>query len=77
MANDFFLGFVGHAHTRNDLVPDPNLALQLRRENSTKEALKLTEAVLDKIESDISSAGYDIKSLKLLILYLSYRGDTA
>ena len=76
MADDFFLGFAGHAHTRNDLVPDPNLALQLRRENSAKEALRLTEIVLDKIEGDISGAGYDLKDVRLLVLYLSYRGDT-
>ena len=76
MADDFFLGFAGHAHTRNDLVPDPNLALQLRRENSAKEALRLTEAVLDKIGGDISGAGYNLKDVKLLVLYLSYRGDT-
>jgi hypothetical protein len=76
MVDDFFLGFAGHAHTRNDLVPDPNLALQLRRENSAKEALRLTEAVLDKIEGDISGAGYNLEDVKLLLLYLSYRGDT-
>lgn len=76
MTNDFFLGFAGHAHTRNDLVPDPNLALQLRRENSAKEALGLTEIVLDKIEGDVSGAGYNLKDVRLLVLYLSYRGDS-
>jgi hypothetical protein len=76
LTDDFFLGFPGSAHTKNDLFPDPNLALQLRRENSVKEALKLTEAVLDKIEGDISGTGYDLKDVKLLVLYLSYRGDT-
>jgi hypothetical protein len=76
MTDDFFLGFTGHAHTRNDLVPDPNLALQLRRENSAKESLRLTQTVLDKIEGDISGAGYNLKDVKLLVLYLSYRGDT-
>jgi hypothetical protein len=76
MVDDFFLGFTGHAHTRNDLIPDPNSALQLRRMNSTNEALKLTESALDKIEGDISSAGYGLKDVKLFVLYLSYRGDT-
>jgi len=77
MADDFFLGFAGHAHTRNDLIPDPNMAMQLRRENSAEEARRLTEAVLGKIEGDISGAGHGLKDVKLLVLYLSYRGDTA
>ena len=76
MADNFFLGFVGHAHTRNDLEADPNKAIQLRKENSVEEAQRLTEAVLDKIERDISDAGYDKKDVKLLVLYLSYRGET-
>jgi hypothetical protein len=77
MTDDFFLGFAGHAHTRNDLVPDPNLAIQLRRENSAEEARRLTEAVLSKIEGDISCTGHTLKDVRLLVLYLSYRGDTA
>jgi hypothetical protein len=76
MSEDFFLGFPSSAHTKNDLVPDPNLALQLRKENSTQEAQRLTSVVLDKIEDDITSAGYELKDVKLLILYVSYRGDT-
>ena len=77
MSEDFFLGFPSSAHTKNDLVADPNLALQLRKENSTQEAQRLTSLVLDKIEDDIISAGYELKDVKLLILYVSYRGDTS
>jgi len=76
MVGEFFLGFAGHAHTRNDLEADPNKAMQLRRENSIEEARKLTEAVLDKLERDISDAGHDLTDVKLLTLYLSYRGET-
>jgi len=76
MDGDFFLGFAGHAHTRNDLEADPNKALLLRKENSVEEAQRLVEAVLDKLEKDISNAGYDLKNVKLLVLYLSYRGET-
>jgi hypothetical protein len=76
MVGDFFLGFAGHAHTRNDLEADPNRAMQLRKENSVDEAQRLAEAVLDKLEKDISNAGYDLKDVKLLVLYLSYRGET-
>jgi len=76
MVNDFFLGFAGHAHTKNDLIVDPNIEIELRKRNSSEEAQRLTEAVLDKLERDISNAGYDMKDVKLLILYLSYRGET-
>ena len=75
MTSDFFLGFAGHAHTRNQIGIDPKGEIELRKSNNTKEAQKLTEAVLDKIEEDISDAGYELKDVKLLILYLSYRGD--
>jgi len=76
MVADFFLGFAGHAHTRNELEADPNRDIQLRKENSVEEAQRLAEAVLDKLEKDISNAGYDLKDVRLLILYLSYRGET-
>jgi len=76
MVNDFFLGFAGHAHTKNDLYVDPNSEIELRKSNSPEEAQRLTEIVLDKLEKDISNAGYDLKDVKLLILYLSYRGET-
>jgi len=77
MVNDFFLGFAGHAHTRNNLEtqPDPNNEIELRKRNTPEEAQRLTEAILDKLEEDISSAGYDMKDVKLLLLYLSYRGE--
>ncbi len=76
MVNDFFLGFAGHAHTRNDLEADPTKDTQLRKENSVEEAQRLTEKVLDKIENDISQAGHDLRDVKLLMLYSSYRGET-
>ncbi len=76
MVNDFFLGFAGHAHTRNDLEVDPNKDTQLRTENSIEEAQRLTERVLDKIENDISQTGHHLTDVKLLILYSSYRGET-
>jgi len=76
MVNDFFLGFAGHAHTKNDFIVDPNIEIELRKRNSSEEAQRLTEAVLDKLEKDISNAAYDLKDVKLLILYLSYRGES-
>jgi len=76
MVNDFFLGFAGHAHTRNDLEADPNKDMQLRKENSVEEARRLIERVLDKIENDISQTGHYLRDVKLLILYSSYRGET-
>ncbi|UCD40119.1 MAG: hypothetical protein JSV87_00790 [Candidatus Bathyarchaeota archaeon] len=75
MVSDFFSGFVAHAHTRNEIETDPNEEMALRRRNNPDEAQKLVEAVLDKIERDISTAGYTPKDVRLLILYLSYRGD--
>jgi hypothetical protein len=76
MADNFFLGFAGHAHTRNDLEADPNKSTELRKENSTEEAQRLTESVLNKIQEEIFEAGYDQNDVKLLVLYLSYRGET-
>jgi len=76
MVNNFFLGFAGHAHTRNDLEVDSNKDAQLRKGNSVEEAQRLTERVLNKIENDISQAGHHLTDVKLLILYSSYRGET-
>jgi hypothetical protein len=76
MVNDFFVGFAGHAHTRNELEADPTKDMQLRKENSIEEAQRLTERVLGKIENDISQTGYHLTDVKLLILYSSYRGET-
>jgi KaiC/GvpD/RAD55 family RecA-like ATPase len=76
MVGDFFLGFTGHAHTRNDLEADPVKDVQLRKENSIEEVQRLTEAVLDKLGKDISDAGRGLEDVKLLVLYLSYRGET-
>lgn len=76
MVNDFFLGFAAHAHTKNKIETDLNKETDLRNRNNLEEAQKLTEATLDKIEKDISTAGYALKDVKLLILYSSYRGDS-
>jgi len=76
MINDFFLGFVAHAHTRSDLVADPDKDAQLRKENSVEEAQRLIGRVLDKIKNDISQSGHNLRDVKLLILYSSYRGET-
>jgi hypothetical protein len=76
MVNDFFLGFAGHAHTRNDLEADPTKDMQLRNGNSVEKAQRLTERILDKIENDMSQTGHNLTDVKLLILYSSYRGDT-
>jgi len=75
-SDDFFLGFAAHAHTSNELEVDQVKEEQLRRNNSPEEAQRLTEMVLTKLEADISEAGYSIDDTKLLILYLSYRGES-
>jgi len=77
MANDFFLGFAGHAHTMNELETDQQRELELRSRNSPEEAQKLVGMVLDKLEKDLSDSGYSLEDVKLLILYLSYRGEPA
>jgi KaiC/GvpD/RAD55 family RecA-like ATPase len=77
MVSDFFLGFAGHAHTMNELELDPQKELELRRRNDPEEAKKLTKAVLDKLEKDIMDCGRTLEDVKLLVLYLSYRGDPA
>jgi KaiC/GvpD/RAD55 family RecA-like ATPase len=74
--DDFFLGFAAHAHTKNELEIDPAKEEELRRKNSPEEAQRLTEMVLDSLETDISKAGYSIDDVRLLILYLSYRGES-
>lgn len=76
VVKDFFLGFAGHAHTTNEIMFDPNSEIELRKTNSPEEAQRLTEKVLDKLEEDVSNTGYDLNDVKLLILYLSYRGET-
>jgi hypothetical protein len=73
--NDFFLGFAGHAHTRNELELDPQRELELRTRNSPEEAQKLTGMILDKLEKDIFNSGYSLEDVKLLTLYSSYRGE--
>jgi hypothetical protein len=77
MVNDFFLGFAGHAHTMNELELDPQRQSGLRRRNNPEEAQKLTGMVLDKLEKDLLSSGYSPGDVKLLIFYLSYRGEPA
>jgi hypothetical protein len=76
VANDFFLGFAGHAHTRNELETDPAKDEELRRKNSPEEAQRLTEMVTGKLERDITESGYNLGNTKLLILYVSYRGES-
>ena len=61
----------------NELELDPQKELTLRRNNSPEEAQRLTEMALDKIEKDILTSGYGIDDVKLLILYVSYRGEPA
>jgi hypothetical protein len=73
--NDFFLGFAGHAHTKNEVGLDQVRDEELRRENSPEEAQRLTGMVMDKLEKDISRSGYGLNDAKLLVLYLSYRGE--
>lgn len=75
MANDYFLGFTAHAHTKNRLETDQNKETELRRRNNPEEAQTLAEAALAKLQKDISESGYGLKDVKLLILYLSYRGE--
>jgi len=75
MANDIFLGFSGHAHTMNELETDEKKELELRRRNNPEEAQKLIGMILDKLEKDLSGSGYNLEDVKLLVLYLSYRGE--
>lgn len=77
MDDEFFVGFAAHAHTINELEIDPHKELSLRRRNSPEEARKLAEMVLDKLEEDILKRNYSLEDVKLLIMYLSYRGETA
>ena len=73
--NDFFSGFAGHAHTRNEVGLDQVKEEELRRANSPEEAERLTGMVMDKLEKDISKSGYGLDDVKLLVMYLSYRGE--
>jgi hypothetical protein len=77
MDDHFFMGFAAHAHTMNELETDPQRELDLRRRNSPEEAQKLTGIVLDKLERDLLKSGCSPEDVKLLILYLSYRGEQA
>ncbi len=77
MADDIFLGFAGHAHTMNELETDQQKELELRRSNSPEEAQKLIGMTLDRLEKDLSDSGCSLDDVKLLILYLSYRGEPA
>jgi len=73
--NDFFLGFAGHAHTKNEVGLDQVKEEELRRANSPEEAQRLTGMVMDKLEKDISKSGHGLDDVKLLVLYQSYRGE--
>jgi KaiC/GvpD/RAD55 family RecA-like ATPase len=61
----------------NEIETDQQKELELRRKNSPDEAQKLTSKVLNKLETDLSDSGYGLEDVKLLILYLSYRGEFA
>ena len=73
--SDFFLGFAAHAHTKNDLEMDQVKEEELRRANSPEGAQQMAEMVLGKLEKDISKRGYRLDDVKLLVLFLSYRGE--
>jgi len=75
MFNDFFVGFAAHAHTRNELETDEKNEKEVRRKNSSQEAQRLTELILNKIEKDMKETGCSLEDAKLLLLYSSYRGD--
>jgi hypothetical protein len=77
MDDHFFMGFAAHAHAMNELETDQQRELELRRRNSPEEAQKLTGMVLDKLERDLLKSGCGFEDVKLLILYLSYRGEPA
>jgi KaiC/GvpD/RAD55 family RecA-like ATPase len=77
MDDHFFMGFAAHAHTMNEMETDQQRELELRRRNSPEEAQKLVGTVLDKLEGDLLKSGCSLEDVKLLILYLSYRGEPA
>ena len=77
MNDDFFMGFAAHAHTLNELETSQQKEFELRKKNSLGEAKKLVEVVLSKIERDILRSSYSLEDVKLLVLYQSYRGETA
>jgi hypothetical protein len=77
VASNFFLGFAGHAHTVNELIADQENECNLRKRNSPEEAQKLTELVVGKLEKDLSDNGYTTDDVRLLTLFLSYRGESA
>jgi hypothetical protein len=73
---DFFSGFASHAHTMNEIGLDQVKEEELRRANSPEEAHRLTGMVMDKLENDISKSGHGLDDVKLLVMYLSYRGES-
>jgi len=77
MDDYLFMGFAAHAHTMKELETDQQRELELRRRNSPEEAQRLTGTILDKIERDLLKGGCSLEDVKLLILYLSYRGEPA
>jgi hypothetical protein len=74
--NDFFLGFAAHAHTKNEVGLDQLKEEELRTANSPEEAQRLTGMITDKLENDISKSGHGLDEVKLLVMYLSYRGES-
>jgi hypothetical protein len=74
--NDFFSGFAAHAHTRNEIGLDQAKEEELRKANSPEEAQRLTGMIMDKLENDITKSGRELEDVKLLVMYLSYRGES-
>jgi len=72
--SDFFLGFAAHAHTKSELGID-QMKEELRRANSAEGAQRLAEMVLDRLATDVSKSGCRLDDVKLLVLYVSYRGE--
>ncbi len=77
MEGNFFQGFAGHAHTMNELETDQQKEQELRRRNNPEEAQKLVGVILDKLEKDLSEVDCSLEDVKLLVMYLSYRGEPA
>jgi hypothetical protein len=54
---------------------DPQRELKLRRSNSPEEAQQLNPKVLDKLEKGLLENDLGPEDVKLLIIYLSYKGE--
>ncbi len=61
----------------NDVEIDPQRELELRKRNTPEEAQKLIGMSLDKLEKDLLACEHDLDDVRLLILFMSYRGEAA